>query len=311
MQDLIVIFFVIFLAFAFSLRLLVGTAVDGYADFIDSCFSLLSVVLSDLSDVKEMTYESPGAFPIVFVLMIFCLVFVMLTLLLKAVDSAFMNVMEKQKYEKDNFVEELKEAAVLLARETYWSITAPIQLFLVQRRMKKRSLRKQQLALANASSSSSSKNEIGGAKKEFEMADLSRMEAGGQAADNNSKGAQSSDSHKVKNPDQIKKNEMERYTELKAKIAAGKFVSESDVKITDVIETSEYLKHRQGVIHRRLSSLMELMNELGLQEGDFDFEEEEMDALLDPSQHPAIGSKGAHENVVSKRSKQVPKTSGK
>jgi len=309
MQDLIVIFFVIFLAFAFSLRLLVGTAVDGYADFIDSCFSLLSVVLSDLSDVKEMTYESPGAFPIVFVLMIFCLVFVMLTLLLKAVDSAFMNVMEKQKYEKDNFVEELKEAAVLLARETYWSITAPIQLFLVQRRMKKRSLRKQQLALANASSSS--KNEIGGAKKEFEMADLSKMEAGGQAADSNSKGAQSSDSHKVKNPDQIKKNEMERYTELKAKIAAGKFVSESDVKITDVIETSEYLKHRQGVIHRRLSSLMELMNELGLQEGDLDFEEEEMDALLDPSQHPAIGSKGAHENVVSKRSKQVPKTSGK
>jgi len=238
-----------------------------------------------------MVSESPVAFPLVFFFMIFSLVFVMLTLLLKAVDSAYMNVMERQKYEKDNFVEELKEAAILLARETYWGITAPIQLFLVQRRIKQRILKRNQLIYPEENNDGDDSNK----HKEIEMKNKNKNK-------------------KSVSRKPVPQNDMERYTELKSKISTGKYVSEQEVKVPDIIETSAFLKHRQGVLDKRLTGLVALMLELGLDDGDLDSDEDDMDEILDPNAHPGLNGKAnGADSLVSTRSKMVskPKASNK
>lgn len=99
--NLMVVFLVLFCGFALCFRLLVATSVPGYADFVDSCFSLLGVVLGDLTQYPALMAASPSLFPIVFVLLIFSCNFVMLTLLLKSVDSAYQAVQERQKHTHD------------------------------------------------------------------------------------------------------------------------------------------------------------------------------------------------------------------
>jgi len=101
---LMFIFLVLFCGFALAFRLLVATSVAGYADFIDSCFSLMGIVLGDFGQFHALLAASPFLFPVVLVLLIVSCNFVMLTLLLKSVDSAYQTVQERQKFETDQYV---------------------------------------------------------------------------------------------------------------------------------------------------------------------------------------------------------------
>jgi len=292
-----VIFLILFTGYLLALRLLVGPGVAGYADFIDGCFSLLSVILGDFSLLDSMLALSPVLMPLLFVAISVNLIFVMLTLILKTVDSAFVSVMEKQRYEKDRFIEELKEAAYLFGRECWQTVASPVQLWLMKRRMRGRLegsavqvetanvLQRKRQALQESKAKYKKK---GGSKVHPTLPDVEAADGAAAAAAGADGGgakakkviAGSAPTHKGGPVAEV--SDMERLTDLKTRLSSGRFVKEEEVKAQDVVETVAYLSHRQGVLLRRLKALastveqheplyeqVDLEDESEVDEGDF------------------------------------------
>jgi len=241
----------------------------------------MAMTLGNLDDIGAMFAVQPTLVPIVFAMIVFLLVFIMLTLLLKSVDSAYMGVMERQKYEKDNFVEELREAGRLFLRETYWRLTYFYHIGRVQSSMKKR--------MKDGTLDQHLIKALSDGKVHPELATSMPGTAGPKTpestkGDKGEKKKSSGDAQGNKKRGEVPKSDMERLVELKGRLTAGRFVGEDEISETDVAETVAYLAHRQGVLLRRLRALAETVsiNE-GLLTSVDDSDEEGDMAVLDPT----------------------------
>merc|ERR1712070_710016 len=105
-----------------ALKLIIGTAVDGYADLVDGIFSLLGMILGKFDKLDDMFQEDPVLLPIMFALIVFLLNFTGLTLLPSSISEAFGKVSEKQRKMPDTFARELQLAIQMIVRDAYWSV---------------------------------------------------------------------------------------------------------------------------------------------------------------------------------------------
>lgn len=321
-----VIFLILFLGFLLALRLLVGHGVDGYADFIDGCFSLLELVLGEFGRLNSMFALQPTLMPIVFVIVVVILIFVMLTLILKTVDSAFVTVMDNQRYEKDRFVEELKEAAYLFVKECYQTVASPIQLYFMKRRVKGKLVTGGSTSEEAASILEQKRQALKAAKskkvapapveEEGEGGDGEDREGGGGAAAASSKTIElvkAKAGNKPKKGEPAEMSDMERLTDLKTRLSSGRFVKEEEVRSTDVIETVAYLTHRQGVLLRRLQALSNIVEQhepmyAAVDDEDVDDDHPMGGGGMDPSEAPEVGTEFGARQLHYKGADVVAKT---
>ena len=291
--NLTIIFLILFVGFALALRLVVGSLVPGYADFTDGCFSLMAMILGDFNLLDDMIAVNPAAVTLFFVLIMVTCNFVMLTLLLKGVDVAFQTVVDRQKDSQDRFAEELREAALLVVREAYWAVAAPIQLAKVQTNLAKRAktgrdqarLDEKAAALAafgDGSALSLAGKPItaggggagGGGVVPAAAASSVASLAGTSLAAASSNGAEALAIGSAMAATMMGStdgggnamSDMERLAMVKGRIAAGRFVGEEEVLARDVAETVAYLLHRQGVLLKRLKALAEYIDEGDVEE---------------------------------------------
>ena len=237
------VFLILFLGFTLALKIIVGTAVDGYADFIDGIFSLLGMILGKFDNLEVMFQADPVLLPILFALIVFILNFTGLTLLLSSISAAFEKVMEKNK-NPDDFSRDLKLALKLLVRDAYWNVVTPVTFMFAERRLKKRHEkqrleRQQQGSDWSRSSKVHPEHKVTRSSPELKISDDAKPHGSGTLTRKERKrmAKQQADAELV----------VQRIARVKKMLSSGQRVEEKDVHSIDIVETVSYVTHRQAI----------------------------------------------------------------